>query len=650
MADGYTLAGTPEPTNASNAMQAAIGFVGTKMSQFDTLSREYNAQLTAALGRLADIKVDNVGSAPKFVAPIFNPLDMNPGELPSLSISPPIIPDAPLMAEIGHLLADLDVGDMDALPSAPELIPLQLPLPPGEISVPLPDKPQIETDVSLPDAPVVVLPDLDPMLPITIPDFVFPDMPDFDGMPPDANAIVVPNVFINWSEPKYESVLLDELIDKVREMMAGGTGLPPAVEDALFSRARERDSVESKRAVDEAFETWAARGFSMPPGMLAKAVDVIREQGRLKAAELNREIMIEAAKWEIENIRFAVQQGLALEQLTQNLFENYAKRMFEVARFQAESQISVFNAQIGLFNAQNDAFKTLADVYKTKLEGAVAKMQAYKTAIEGQALIGQINTQNVEVYKAKLQGIMSNVEVYKAMMEGAKVRAETIKTQLQAYQTDVQVFAEQIKAEKVKFEAYETQVKAETAKAGMLDAQARAYASTIQGLASKAEIKVKGVQLKMDAAKVHVQKYAADVDGYKARLEAALREVGFVTEVFKAEVDAWKAGTGATVAVAEAETRRTDMMTRTNIAYAEMQIKEYEAKMQRAVQSAQIALEAAKAMGQYSAQLAAGAMSAMHISASVAGQGSQSDTFSQSFSKTQSQSESTTTSHNYNYG
>ena len=76
----------------------------------------------------------------------------------------------------------------------------------------------------------------------------------------------------------------------------------------------------------------------------------------------------------------------------------------------------------------------------------------------------------------------------------------SLKTQLQAYQTDVQVFAEQIKAEKVKFEAYETQVKAETAKAGMLDAQARAYASTIQGLASKAEIKVKGVQLKMDAA------------------------------------------------------------------------------------------------------------------------------------------------------
>ena len=94
--------------------------------------------------------------------------------------------------------------------------------------------------------------------------------------------------------------------------MAGGTGLPPAVEDALFSSARERDSSETARAVQEAVDTWAGRNFSMPPGMLAKSVSVVREQGRLKAAETNRDILIEAAKWEIENIRFAVQQGLAL--------------------------------------------------------------------------------------------------------------------------------------------------------------------------------------------------------------------------------------------------------------------------------------------------------------------------------------------------
>ena len=83
------------------------------------------------------------------------------------------------------------------------------------------------------------------------------------------------------------------------------------------------------------------------------------------------------------------------------------------------------------------------------------------------------------------------------------------------------------------------------------------------------------------------------------------------------------------------------MNTRTSIAYSEMQMKEYEAKIQKAIQEAQIALEAAKAMGQYTAQLAAGAMSAAHVSASISGSGSASTSFSNSQSKSES--------HNYNY-
>jgi len=631
----------------------AIQFVGSKIGEFTVTADEYSAKLSASLAALGNIKVEDVAAPPPLTAPAFEPLDVELGDIPTLEVSPPVMPDAPVMGAIDALLADLDVGDMADLPDPPEMIPINLPAAPGPINVAKPVKPNIDTTIDMPDAPTVVLPEMDPMLKITIPDFVFPTLPDFDGVPPDASAITVPNVFINWTEPTYAPELLDELQAQVKTMLAGGTGLPPVVEDALFSRARERLDAETQKAVQEAHDTWAGRGFSMPPGMLAKAVSVAQEQGRLKKAELNRDILIEAAKFEIENIRFAVQQGIALEGLTMNLFENMAKRLFEVAKFQAESHINVFNAQINLFNAQNQAFNTLAQVYKTKLDGALSKLQAYKTAIEGQAIIGQINTQNVEVYKAKLQAVMSNVEVYKAMMQGAQVRAETIRAQIDAYKADVQVFAEQINAEKVKFDAYETQVKAETAKAGMLDAQARAYASTIQGLASKAEIKVKGVQLKMDAAKVHVQKYLADVDGYKAELDATLKHVGFTTEVFRSKVDAWRAKTGAVTTVAEAEIRQTDMVTRTNIAYSEMQMKEYEAKVQKAIQTAQIALEAAKAMGTYSAQLAAGAMSAMHISANVSGQGSESNSYgvTNSWDNTKGvMTRSYSKNENYNYG
>ena len=97
----------------------------------------------------------------------------------------------------------------------------------------------------------------------------------------------------------------------------------------------------------------------------------------------------------------------------------------------------------------------------------------------------------------------------------------------------------------------------------------------------------------------------------------------------------------ANTADSEMQSRYADMNTRTNIAYAEMQISEYNAKVSQAQEQARIALEAAKAAGQYTAQLAAGAMSAAHVSASISGSGSA--------SVGSSDSESESTSHNYSY-
>lgn len=627
----------------TNAMASAIEFVGGRINSLDHTAAQYGAQLSASLSAMANIRVADVAQ-PQIIARPDTPapaLDL--GTEPTYSPDTLQMPADPTATGIDSLLAQLDIGSMDPLPNAPEMPALNLPDAPGMAVVPLPARPVINTDISMPEAPAITMPEMEAMEQITIPQFQMPELPDFDGRPPSADHIVVPNVFVNWSEPTYASELLDELQGKVRGMMAGGTGLPPAVEDALFARARERGSVETQRAVQEAVDAWAGRNFSMPPGMLAKQASVIREQGRLNAAELNRDVMTQAAQWEIENIRFAVQQGMALEQLTANIFENAAKRMFEVARFQAEAQINVFNAQVGLFNAQNSAFQTLAQVYRTKLDGALAKLQAYKASIDAQVAIGQINQQRVEVFKAKLTGVQASVELFTSLMRGAQVRADVIKNQFDAYRADVQAYAEQVGAEKVKFDAYEAQVKGEVAKAGVFDTQARAYASTIQGLANKSDIRAKGAQLKLEAARVHIQKYLADLDGYKTKIGASLQQVQFGTSVYQAQIEGWKARASTSVAASEVQARFADMSTRTNIAFSEMQIAQYNANIQKAAQQAQITLEGAKAMGQYSAQLAAGAMSAMHVSASVSGSGSQNDSFSQSTST------STSTSHNYTY-
>ncbi len=624
------------------AMQTAVNVVTEKMATLNATAQTYSSQLQAALGNLGSIRMDDV-SQPVVMTPPATPVPtINVGDAPTFTPQPLVMPADPAAPNIDALLNALDVGGMDDLPDAPTMPALNVPDAPGMAAITVPLRPSIDMNVDVPTAPALVTPEMEALESITLPVFEFPQLPDFDGQPPTAD-FAVPNVFINWAEPEYESEMLPELQAKVLSMMQGGSGLPAPVEEALFGRARERDSAETQRAVQEAVDTWAARNFTMPPGMLAKQVNVAREQGRLKAAELNRDVMIEAAKWEIEGIRFAVTQGMALEQLTMNLYDNACKRLFEVARFQAESQINVFNAQIGLFNAQNSAFQTLAQVYRTRLDGALAKLQAYKAAIDGQVALGQINQQRVEVYKAKWAGVQASVEYFNGLMRGAQLRAELIKNQFDAYRSDVQAYAEQVGAEKVKFDAYESQVKGETAKAGMLDSMARAYSSTIQGLASKADIRVKGAQLRLEAARVHLQRHSNDTEAFRAKLQASLGQVQYGTQVFQAMVEGWKAKSQASISETEMQSRFADMNTRTNIAFSEMQMGAYTANINKAYQQAQITLEASKSMGQFASQLAAGAMSALHVSASVSGSGSQSDSYSRSTS------ESTSTSHNYNY-
>ena len=554
---------------------------------------------------------------------------------PQSNLTPPNLPEAPTPPTIADVFDALDMSDL-ALPNAPTLPTLNLPAAPAMREVPLPAEPTVDTAIDYPTAPDFTLPEMDALLPITIPEFQFPELPDFDGKVPTLNA-EPPEVFINWAEPEYASELYDELVALVREWLKGGTGLPPEVEDALFSRARERDSKETERAVQAAFTDWAARGFTMPPGMLAAQVNAAREDGRLKAAELNRDILIEAAKWEIENIRFAVQQGIALEQLSQNLWENATKRLFEVARFNAEALKDAFNLKIALFNAQMQGFQALVTLYKTRLDAALAKLTAYKTMIEAQQAIGQLNQQRVEIFKAKLQGVQVSAEIFNTLMKSAEIKAGVIAKEYDAYRTRIQAYAEQIGAEKVKFDAYKAQVDGETAKANMFEASTRAYAEVVRAVGTKADVKIKHQQLKADSERLKIQGFEAQVSGFKAQTDAALTLMKHQTDVFQAQVQAWKAASDISVSEAEMLMRFADNKYRTNIAYTEAQLHAFQAQVQMAIQNASLVLEKLKAIGQYATQMAAGAMSAYHLSTSLGGSGSVSDNYS------------TSTSHNYTY-
>lgn len=522
---------------------------------------------------------------------------------------------------------DVEIGDF----TAPYL--LQRPPTPGPIDTSGEPEKSDFGDVTIPEFDVdTTVPPLQALDDIVVPTFEFPTMPTFTSVAPEYD-VAPPVTILQWSEPTYESELLDDVKSRVTEMLAGGTGLPAAIEAALFGRARGREDVLALKAEHDAFEAYAAKGFTMPPGMLVKQVQAIQEENRLKASTLNRDILTESAKWEIENLRFAVTNGIALEQLLQNLFNNAAARVFEAARFRVEADLRLHDSLVSAFNARMQAYQVEAQVFEARIRGEVAKLEAYKIQLEGLRVRGELNKQKVEIFSAMIEAVKNRIQAYVARVEAAKAQSDVIRGRIDAYRADVQAYAEKLQARKVAFDAYESAARVEAAMAQGNEAAARAFAATVQAQEAKANVRIQVIRSRIEALQAAVQKYGARIQGEVAQVSAQRDAITATAAAYGAEMQRYTAEIGRDTAGRQLEISRQEAILRNGLAYYDIQIREYDAAMTRLIETARVQTTALDSAGRSAAQLAAGAMAAINVSASLSGSANVSDSFNYGQSK-----------------
>lgn len=608
-------------------------------AQIDSMSARADNALAQAFAAIEEMKVITddldldqvpplIGLPNVDVDPFPNIAAPNPGQFGSIgTITPPS-----LSIDFEQILADLNVSLDNPPDFNPSVITVDLPARPGAIDLSgLPSRPTL-TEVTLPNAPTLEIPGVGDLVGISVPTFAFPDLPVFNDLSPDFEGSL-PAAVLDWSEPDYQSAGLDQVKARVSKMLEGGTGLPAAIEQALFDRARGREDQIGQKAVDDAYQDFAGRGFMLPPGMLAKRIQDVREQNQLKVSELAREIMIKSAEWEIENLRNAVQQGIALEAMLMEQFRVATQRSFDAAKTRLESDIALFNSSVALFNARQSGYQVQAEVYKTRLQGELSKLEVFKAQIDGEKAKGELNEQTVRIYTAKLQALNTQIEIYKAQMDGAKVQSDVARAQIEAYSVDVRAYGERLNAQKTEFDAYEAAVRAEQAKIGILEAESRAFAATVQAYESKNNVKIQGIRAKVDVSSAKITQYNSLLEAEKARVQAELANIQALTSAYQADVGRYTAEINAATAERDLQARTGEARLRNNLAYYEIELKKYDAALARAVQKVQLQSEAIKATGQMAAQLAAGAMSATNVSASMSGSAgiSSSDSLSKSY-------------------
>jgi len=129
----------------------------------------------------------------------------------------------------------------------------------------------------------------------------------------------------------------------------GGTGLPVSVEAAIYDRARTRIDQTKIKAEKEVLNVWAQRGFALPGGEAAALVKEVQQDSKHAENNLARDIAIEQANREIENVRFAISAGASLQTNILNTATSYMNAIISVASQATTKANSLVNSIQSLY-------------------------------------------------------------------------------------------------------------------------------------------------------------------------------------------------------------------------------------------------------------------------------------------------------------
>ncbi len=164
-------------------------------------------------------------------------------------------------------------------------------------------------------------------------------------------------------------------------ILNGGTGIPPAIEAQIYSRARSRDSQEASKLREAAVLQFANRGFTLPNGVLAGRLLEIEQDASAKASNTNREIAIKQAEIEIENIKFAVSEGVKIRISVVNAIADYL-RAYLLPIDLANNRADVMARSKGvLLNSSADYYRAMVTEAELMLKAAEINSQE-RTALE----------------------------------------------------------------------------------------------------------------------------------------------------------------------------------------------------------------------------------------------------------------------------
>lgn len=362
---------------------------------------------------------------------------------------------------------------------------------------------------------------------------------DFNGTHPDPSGITSPSTDFNWTETDYSSTTLDDIAAQISAYFSGGTGIPEPVWEAIWARDNDRENRSGEKLITEINEEWSSRGFQLPQGIQVAQIAEARQQLQSALAGRSRDISIQEATLEIENLKFAVQQGIALENMKGGWYQQAILRSLDAAKFSSQLAIDLFNAEINFYNAQVQTYSIEATVYKVELEAELSKLEVYKTELEGQKLIGDLNLQQVQIYKTRVDALGVNIDHYNATIQALKLGVDIDSARINAYSTEVQAYSEKVKAASLEYQLYETEMKGAKIEADIYATEIQAFSSKVQAYSAQVDASAKNSQIDLSINTQKIEEYNTLLKAYSVQVDAALNELKSEVALFDSQNKAY---------------------------------------------------------------------------------------------------------------
>lgn len=567
----------------------------------------------AWLGSVASVAIPFSAVTSGFTAPAIGYTLSLPAvpAAPTVAFPTLAVPDDLTLNTVAAVVPD-DAPDFTATVPAVQILDK-----PTALSATAPGAAPTVSSVTLPDAPVIVFPTDPTMQLISIPTAPTLALPTWASVAPDGTSLVAPTTGFVWSEDYYDSDLLNGVSSRLTTMLAGGTGLPPSIEQAIWDRGRAREDVIAKKATQEAYEEFAARGFSLPTGALAGRVAEVWQKNREAGSTFSRDVAIKQAELEIENLKFSVQTGIQLEGQLMTYSGQYAQRALDAAKTTVQVAIDIFNAQVALYNSRLQVYQTEAQVYKELIQAESLRLEQYRTEIEAQKLIGDINLQAIQIYSERIKALMAAVELYKAELEGVKTVVDVDRVRIEGFRATVDAYKAIVDAKTSEYQAWAESIKGEVAKVSIYEAQARAYGTLVDAYKTGETVKIENMKAQIAANELLVKAFAAEVDYLSEQVKAGVAQVDTSVKIYDGQARVFAAQVGGEEARVRALAEQVRLIIASGTADAELKLKAAGLNIEQLQRIAAVEQEGRKAAGSIAGQLAASAMSAFNLSASV---------------------------------